>query len=364
MLRYSPAVFVVGNSYQILVPVKKSSLLWVEVGGKCYYDEQNGIMRSLTCIHRVSVPMEELDRAKKYTVCERVIIKRTPKFPKTKDVCRTDFEFRPIPENNIRIYHIADTHNHVDAPVKSAKAFGSIDLLIMNGDIPNHSGEVKYFDTIYEIAEKLTGGNIPVVFARGNHDLRGFHAEEIADYTPNQNGNTYYSFTLGNIWGLVLDCGEDKDDSHPEYGFTVACHSFRERQTQYIKSIIENSKNEYDNPDIKYRFIISHNPFTLKLHAPFDIEEEIYSEWAKLIKDNIHPNLMICGHLHGLVLSDIGGKYDDLGQPCRLLVGSDIADNYHAGCGLTLTEGEEIKVDFTDSNGNHLTEESVNIFER
>lgn len=364
MLKFTPAVFAVGKTYQIMVPVKKSSLFWVEIDGKSYYDEQNGIMRSLTYIHRVSVPMEELDRAKKYTVCEREIIKRKPKFPTSKAVCRTEFDFRPIPENNIRIYHIADTHNHVTAPVKASKAFGDIDLLILNGDIPNHSGEVKLFDTIYEIAEKVTGGNIPIVFARGNHDLRGFHAEEIANYTPNQNGNTYYSFTLGSIWGLVLDCGEDKDDSHPEYGFTVACHGFRERQTHFIKSIIANSKNEYDNHDIKYRFIISHNPFTVKLRPPFDIEADIYSEWAKLIKDSIHPDLMISGHLHGLIISDIGEKYDDLGQPCRLVVGSDIADNYHAGCGITLADGEEIKIDFTDSNGNHITDESINTFER
>lgn len=356
MLKFSPAVFVVGKTYQIIVPVKKRSLFWVEVGGKCYYDEQNGIMQSLKKIHRVTVPMSELDKAGKYTVCERVIIKRKPKFPLTKEVTKTEFSFNPLPQSNIRIYHIADTHNNSDLPVKAAKTFGKIDLLILNGDIPDHSGKTENFDTIYEIAEKITGGRIPIVFARGNHDLRGLHAEEIADYTPNQNSNTYYSFRIGCIWGLILDCGEDKDDSHPEYGFTVACHCFRERQTEYIKNIIANRKNEFDDESVKYRFIISHNPFSYQLKEPFNIEEEIYSEWSKLIKENIHPDLMISGHLHGLVLSDPGEKYDDLGQPCKLLVGSDRKLNYHAGCGITLNEDEDIRIDFTDSDGNFLTE--------
>lgn len=364
MLEFTPAVFVVGNTYQILVPVLENSLFWVEVGGKCYYDEQNGIMRSLKKIHRVSVPMSELDKAKKYTVCERVIIDRKPKLPLTKNVSKTEFSFKPLPEDNIRIYHIADAHNNAEFPIKAAKAFGNIDLLILNGDIPNHCGQVENFDTIYEIAEKTTGGSIPIVFARGNHDLRGTYAEEIADYTPNQNGNTYYTFKVGSIWGLILDCGEDKDDSHAEYGYTVACHCFRERQTEFIKNVIANRKAEYDDESVKYRFIIAHNPFSYQLREPFNIEKEIYSEWSKLIKENISPDLMICGHLHGLVLSDVGGKYDDLGQPCKLLVGSDRKDNYHAGCGITLKSGEDIKIDFTDSDGYFLTEKDINTFEK
>ena len=32
MLKYFPAVFAVGNTYQIMVLVKKPSLMWVEIG--------------------------------------------------------------------------------------------------------------------------------------------------------------------------------------------------------------------------------------------------------------------------------------------------------------------------------------------
>lgn len=49
------------------------------------------------------------------------------------------------------------------------------------------------------------------------------------------NGNTFYDFTLGDIAGIVLDCGEDKTDDHAEYGHTVACHGFRLRETRWLE---------------------------------------------------------------------------------------------------------------------------------
>ena len=64
MLKTSPAVFAVGNNYQIMVEVTKESLFSVKIGEDEYFDESNGIMNSLADIHRVSVPMEKLDNAK------------------------------------------------------------------------------------------------------------------------------------------------------------------------------------------------------------------------------------------------------------------------------------------------------------
>ncbi len=351
MLKYTPAVFAVGHTYSIMVPVTEPSLFWVEVDGTCYYDEQNGIMRSLCTTHRVSVPMEVLDRAGAYTVCERAIIDRKPYFAETADTVSRTFSFRPIPADHVRIYHIADTHNSVVAPVAGGVAFGDIDLLVLNGDIPNHSGDIAYFDTIYAIIEGLTHGEIPTVFARGNHDLRGYFAEQIGDHIPNQNGNTYYSFRLGSLWGLVLDCGEDKADWHAEYGLTVACHPFRERQTDYIKSVIAHAAEEYAAPGITHKLIICHNPFTCRHNPPFDIEEELYTEWATLIRENIHPDLMLCGHMHRTEIHDVGGPLDQRGQPCKMVIGSRVGDGFHAGCGLVLHNGEEPEIAFYEGRG-------------
>jgi predicted phosphodiesterase len=350
VLKTSPAVFAVRKNYQILVQTKTPCLLWVCVGETEYYDESNGIMRSLSELHRVTVPMETLDTAREYTIYVRPLIKRKPYFTETAPIQKYTYAFRPVPSDNVRAYHIADAHNRIEEPVAAAKAFGNIDLLILNGDVIDHSGDPSKFDNIYIICDRLTGGNIPVIFSRGNHDMRGNFAEKFAEYTPNTDGNTYYTFRLGGIWGILLDCGEDKTDDHAEYGHTVCCHHFRKRQSAFLRDIICRKDSEYEENGVNRRLVISHNPFTYQLDPPFDIEKEIYTEWATLLSDHIHPDVMICGHLHRIGVFEKGGELDHLGQPCTLIVGANPEKDRFVGCGYIFGK-TEIKVIFTDSNG-------------
>ncbi len=177
----------------------------------------------------------------------------------------------------------------------------------------------------YKIASEIARGEIPCIISRGNHDLRGFGSENLAKYMPGDGEKSYYTFKTGCIWGMLVDTGEDKDDNHPEYGGTVCCHDFRIEQKKMIQNTIKNAENEYAQEGIKYKFIVSHVPFTFKRREPFDIERELYSDWSKLIKDNIKPDIMLCGHTHKACVSKCGSEYDDLGQPCTVIVGSDVS---------------------------------------
>lgn len=356
MIKTAPAVFAVGTNYQIMVEVQSESLMSVIIGDKTYFDESNGIMNSLSPLHRVIVPMEALDNAKEYTVCIRPIIKRKPYFTETKESVKYHFKFNPVPTKKIRAYHISDAHNQIELPVKAAKTFGELDLLILNGDVIDHSGNPEKFANIYEICSLLTGGSIPVIFSRGNHDMRGSFAEKFADYTPNQYGNTYYTFRLGSIWGILLDCGEDKPDDNSAYGYTVACHAFRERQTDYIRAVIRNAQNEYKQQGVKTKLIIAHNPFSQQLPSPFDIEADIYREWALLLKEHIKPDLMICGHTHKYGINYAGGENDHLGQPCTVVIASEPLQDRFIGCGFIIDDNQ-IEIVFTDSLGNTVSSE-------
>ena len=360
----TPAVFAVGWDYQILLPVEEPSLFWVWVGEKVYYDASNGVMNTLSAIHRVTVPMEVLDRAEEYTVCIKPVIERKPYFTETGKTVERTFPFHPVPENNIRAYHISDAHNLTAEPIRAARTFGKMDFLILNGDVIDHSGDPGKFANVYEICAALTGGTIPVVFSRGNHDMRGNFAEKFAEFTPNQNGNTYYSFRLGSIWGVVLDCGEDKADDHPEYGFTVACHPFRMQQTAFLKALISNASGEYEAEGIKTRLVISHTPFPEKNDGAFDIEEDIYREWCRLLGEDIRPDLMICGHTHEAEARYPGCEKDAYGQPCPLAVASGYDDKtYWSGCGFTFGDGCAEAV-LTDSEGRFLQKWKISYCER
>jgi len=355
MLKTAPAVFAVDNTYQILVPVEVESLFWVRVGEKCYYDESNGILRSLSELHRATVPMDELDRAGEYTVCIRPLIERKPYFSETAPVEEFTFPFFPVPEENARAYHISDAHNAIEEPVAAAKAFGEIDFLILNGDVIDHSGDPSKFSNIYEICARLTGGSRPTVFSRGNHDMRGNYAEKFAEYTPNSHGNTFYSFRLGSLWGLLLDCGEDKPDGNPEYGHTICCHVFRQRQTEFLKQIIAHAEQEYNAPGVKHRVVISHHPFTHVCEPPFDIEQDTYRQWAELLAGNVHPDVMICGHMHLMEVWQPGGERDQLGQCCPVVIGGNPGKNYFSGCGYVFGR-DHIHVVFNDNTGKVLAE--------
>lgn len=331
----TPIVYAVGRNYQIMVPVTKETLMWAEIGGKCYYDDVNGIMRSNCTTHRMTVPMEAMDAAGEYKICYRIVKERKPYFSEVGDVCEYHSVFYPVKGEPIRFYHIADAHNEVEKPVEAAKAYGKIDFLILNGDLPNHSGDISNFTTIHRIASEITGGEIPVVFSRGNHDMRGIYAENIAEHTPTDHGNSYYTFRLGSLWGMVLDCGEDKCDGHAEYAHTICCTDFRQRQTKWIQSVIDSATEEYEAEGVDKRIVICHDPFTE--YQPSDIVFEqdvaIYREWARLLRESIKPNMMICGHVHQAYITNIGDELDRLGQPCPVVIAgaTGTSDEKHQG---------------------------------
>ena len=357
-----PAVFAVEKNYQIMVPVKCDMLFWVEVGGEKYFDHSNGIIRSDTRIHSVSIPMEVLDSAGEYTVCFKKIIKRLPYFSQTEDTKSQTYKFYPVKnDGRINIYHLSDTHGEFKYSSKAGTYFGKeIDLLVLNGDILDHSGNIKNFKLTFKLCDAITGGEHPCVFSRGNHDLRGVYAEKLEYYSPTSNGKSYYTFRLGKIWGIVLDCGEDKTDSHKEYGATVSCSQFRREQTQFLKDAAK--KGEYLEDGIEYRIVIAHNPFTYIQEAPFDIEQELYGEWAEILGKKIKPDFILAGHLHKTVISRKGSEFDSLGQPCPVVVGSRRTEdingdlNCFIGCAISLENGK-ITVSFTDSAHNVINSE-------
>lgn len=364
-----PTVYAVADKYVIIVPVNEPCLMWVGIGENEYYDDSNGILRSGRLTHKMTVPMAELDAARSYTVRWRKMIERKPYRSEVGEIEEYTSAFRPIDpdKERINIYNIADAHNRVDGPINAGKYFErtgeELDLLLLNGDIPNHSGDVAYFEAIHRIAAGVTGGEIPVVFARGNHDTRGVCAELIEDYTPTDNGVSYYTFRLGPVWGIVMDCAEDKPDDHVEYAHTICCEDFKRRETRWLEALCNAEKPEYSDGGIKYKIVVVHNPFTERRNPPFDIEEDTFAHWASLLRENVKPHLMICGHVHKCYVTYPGGERDAFGQPCPIVAASKLSKDdlsFFVGGAITL-DGNMAYVRFTDNDGNIVGEETVKL---
>ena len=341
VLLFDPAVFVAGGDYQIFARVKGACAFAVEIGGKRYEDHSNGVVRTATRIHRVTVPQAALDAAKRYTVILRPLIERRAYRSQFAPEQRIGYPFRPIPAQGVNIYHIADTHGASRPAIRSAARCGKpIDLLVLNGDIVNASNRVAEFDTIYRIAQGVTHGALPVICSRGNHDLRGKAAEKLWEYLPTVNGRFYYTLRLGNLWALVLDCGEDKPDDHEEYGGAICCHAFREEETAFLHDVIAHAESEYAAPGIAHRLVIAHHPFTNVSEPPFDIEQPLYAAWAALLREEIRPELFLAGHYHRCFVSMPGSEFDTLGQACPVAVGAMPEGNRgFTGCCVTLGDG-------------------------
>ncbi len=324
-----PVVCAVGKDYVICVPVRKKLLMKIAVDGKEYFCHSNGVRKSDVKVQKITVPSEALNRAKKYTVIYEVINSRAPYSCDKQEPVSVEYSFRPPEkESGIKIYHLSDVHGFEKAAVKTGDFFGSeLDLLILNGDIASSSNTSNDILLTFRIAHKITKGEIPCVISRGNHDLRGKYAEKLEEFLPTDNGRTYFTVRLGSLWILVLDCGEDKPDSHKEYSGTAAFHQFRERESEFIDKIIENSKNEYDAEDVKYRFVLCHIPFCYdnneecKGERPFNIEKEIYTDWCEKIRDNISPHLSLFGHLHVTEICSPGSELDSKNLGGNIIIG-------------------------------------------
>lgn len=317
LLAVSPSVFAVEGEYQICALVQSECTMWVEVEGKSYFDHSNGILRTGKFLHIAHIPMAILEKERRYTVCLQRIVERKPYFTEYGEIEKTSVEFRPITsDEKIHIINLADAHNLVEEPILAGSHFGdSLDLLVLNGDIPNHAGCIDYFKAIYEIAGRITKGECPTIFSRGNHDMRGIYAEQLENYTPTAKGKSYFTFRLGAIWGMVLDAGEDKPDDTAAYGHTICCSAFREEEEAFIDQVLE--KEEWKDSTI--RILISHQPFSWVANAPF--EKERYSRWCQKL-EKIGATAWLTGHLHRCFLENPKGPHDLYGTPCPLVCSS------------------------------------------
>lgn len=348
----APVVYAVRDRYVIIVPVKEETVMWVRIGDREFYDESNGILRSATVTHKIEVPMEVLDREKRYTVCFRRVFERHSYFSKVGETETYESAFRPVTGEPLRVYHLADAHNFVTGPSAAASYFGEdLDLLLLNGDICENSGKEEGGLPMHRIAAKVTRGEIPVVFARGNHDTRGRYAERLALHTPTDRGNSYYTVRLGSLWILVLDCGEDKPDDHEEYGHTMCCHAFRERQTEFLRETVRNADREYAADGVKYRLVMVHNPFVETHKPPFDIEIDTYTAWTRILSDEVKPDLMVAGHTHRCYIIHPEDEANKKGATFPVVVGAKPTRQHGTFTAAALTfDTDKIEVAFTNEN--------------
>ena len=145
-----------------------------------------------------------------------------------------------------------------------------------------------------ELAYAVTKGEIPVIYARGNHEIKGEQAENLYKYVGSRDQAFHYWVRLGDqVFGVVLDMGEDHEDDWWEYYGTAQFDRYRREQTEMLEQLLE--AGDYQNYD--YRMAICHIPIVHVDKYGYFLETRL--EWTELL-NRMEVDVSLSGHEHEL----------------------------------------------------------------
>ena len=292
---YGAVVYAVEDEYQIVFSTSDSAIAWVEIDGKCYYDLYAGSMRSADRVHKITVPQSVLDEAGGYTVCAKQMIYRGPFGGYTGPTISRGYDFRAVdPSDGLNYVSLSDVHEAVDAAVTAASGdyAKNLDFVVLLGDLVSMVETEKDAQLANELAHGITGGEIPVIYARGNHEIKGEYGEVLYKYVGSKNQSYTYWVTLSDtVFAVVLDMGEDHEDDWWEYYGTAQFDLYRQEQTQMLREIL--SDGDYRN--YPYRMALCHVPIVFvdgdNLFGGFR------KEWTTLL-NQMDVDISLSGHEH------------------------------------------------------------------
>ena len=291
---YEPVVYAVEDTYQIVFSTNHSATAWVEIGGETYYDLYAGSMKSNDTVHKITVPQEKLDKAQAYSIHAEKMIYRGPFGGfKGKEISK-EYTFRPVnTEDGLVYYTMTDVHHAREGAVNAARAVENLDFLVILGDSVGMTEYEKDAQFSNLLAHEVTGGQIPVVYARGNHEIKGAYAEVLYKYVGSKNESFFYWFTLSDIFGITLDLGEDHDDGWWEYYGTDRFTLYHDEQTQFLQELVQEKPYE----DYNYTLVACHIPIQF-VNSRKD-HEGVKADWTELL-NQIQPDVVVYGHQHDL----------------------------------------------------------------
>lgn len=152
-----------------------------------------------------------------------------------------------------------DLHQHTNTFRALCKQIQDVkyDFVVFNGDCVDDPVNQKQATTfISELTEGVGGNRIPTFFMRGNHEIRNAYSIGLRDHFDYVGDKTYGSFNWGDTRVVMLDCGEDKVDSHPVYYDLNDFTQLRNEQVDFMKK--EFSTKEFKKA--KKRILLHHIP--------------------------------------------------------------------------------------------------------
>ena len=177
--------------------------------------------------------------------------------------------------------------------------YKNADFMIHIGDIDSYIHDVEKYilaDLFNDFAP-LPGEKLrPWLLVRGNHDSNGMAAENWYDHFQMPDEKSYYSFQLGDVLFIVLDCGEffSAGNLNAFNGPLLDMQKLINRQSAWLKKLRKSEKFR----QAKFRVILAHG-------EPQIVDNQFNKNIRKIIGDILQDDsasgrihLWLAGHVH------------------------------------------------------------------
>ena len=242
----APAVMDTGSDYAVVFATndKGTGFVSYTYAGerRTVYDQIAGRRVSDSCIHTVHVPYSHLKNNSYEIGSTRVLGDYSYGSDLGAEIAGGPFTLQVNESDEQSYLLLSDWHSHLKDAKAAISHLGAYDAVLLLGD--SSAGmdvEAQAARDIVQFAGDLTGGEMPVLFVRGNHDTRGPYAAKL----PERLGydRFYYTADRGPYSFLVLDSGEDKPDDHAEYGGLDDFKVNREAMLDWLQGVtVKNDK--------------------------------------------------------------------------------------------------------------------------
>ena len=200
----------------------------------------------------------------------------------TPDEQKTDFScliFNDLHDNKECFDHLRDLVKGIP-----------YDFVIFNGDcLSEPSNRDHAIRLIHSLADPVNGAEKPIIFLRGNHEIRNYYSAGMHSLIGYYNDKTYSAFNWGNTRFVLLDCGEDKPDDTPVYAGLNDFTQLRNDQVNFLQTELKSKAFK----KAAHRVLISHIP----VFGNVDSYKPCLELWSPLLK-NAPFNVAIGAHNH------------------------------------------------------------------
>ena len=257
----------VGNGITVMWETTVPAYCWVEYG-----TDTTQLKRARTIVdgqvvcnnylHKIRIDGLQPGQKYYYRVCsQEILLYQAYKkvFGNTAQSSFSEFTLPEIDADSFTAIVFNDLHQHTKTFRALCKQIQDIDydFVVFNGDCVDDPVDHKQATTfISELTEGVRSDRIPTFFMRGNHEIRNAYSIGLRDHYDYVGNKTYGSFNWGDTRIVMLDCGEDKLDSHWVYYGLNDFTQLRNEQVDFLKK--ELSAKEFKKA--KKRVLIHHIP--------------------------------------------------------------------------------------------------------